>query len=170
MTVPQRALVIFGVLMTACALLPVKASPLGVPLLTARSLTAQSQGDAAGDSGAAVPSERDIKTVLRAIKDAWRDYAPCEPHKTCDVYFESYGVALTFNDGTIVPFAHVQRLAASGRDCIVNARAALDRGDRGLAVQWVMASYPHDDAFRAWLGDHPDTVVAALQRCCERGS
>jgi hypothetical protein len=77
-------------------------------------------------------------------------------------------VALTFNDGSIVPFAHEQRLKASAHDCIVNARAALERGDRGLAVQWVMASYLRNDAFRSWIGDHPDTVVAALQRCCDK--
>jgi hypothetical protein len=115
-----------------------------------------------------VVSEHDVKVILTEIREAWRTYSPCEPHSACDAYFESYGVALTFNDGTIVPFSHVQRLAASGHDCIVNAHAALDRGDRALAVQWVMASYQHNDAFRAWLGDHPDTVVAALQRWKER--
>ncbi len=129
---------------------------------------AHAQSDStAQDSGQAI-SERDIKTILAEITSAWRNYDPCVPHSACDAYFESYGVALTFNDGTIVPFAHVQRLMASGHDCIVNARAALERGDRGLAVQWVMASYNHQHAFRAWLGDHPDTVAAALARCCER--
>lgn len=152
MTAPQRALAIFGVLIAVSTLLPARA-----------------QSDAAATGGAAVVSERDVKTILTEIKDAWRDYAPCEPRKSCDAYFESYGVALTFNDGAIVPFAHVQRLGASRHECIVNARAALEHGDRGLAVQWVMASYPHNDAFRGWLGDHPDTVLAALQRCCERG-
>jgi len=109
-------------------------------------------------------SEGDITTVLREMRSAWSDYAPCEIHRICNAYFESYGVALTFNDGAIIPFAHVQRQLASAHDCIVNARAALERGDRGLAVQWVMASYVHEDAFRAWMGDHPDTVLAALQR------
>jgi hypothetical protein len=129
---------------------------------------AQAQSDTTAGSSDAAVSERDIKTILIELKAAWRDYAPCEVHRICDAYFESYGVALTFNDGAIIPFAHAQRLLASAHDCIVNARAALERGDRGLAVQWVMASYMHDDAFRAWLGDHPDTVLAALQRCCER--
>jgi hypothetical protein len=147
MTVSPRAFAILGVLIAAAALAPA---------------TAQS------DSTAAVVSERDIKTVLTEIKAAWRDYAPCDRHKTCEAYFESFGVALSFNDGTIVPFAHMQRGLASGHDCILNARAALERGDRALAVQWVMASYQRDDAFRAWLGDHPDTVVAALQRCCDK--
>ena len=147
MTLQLRALTTLGVLIATCALSPAKAQ---------------------GDSDAAVVSERDIKTILTEIKSAWRDYAPCEPHRVCDAYFESYGVALTFNDGTIVPFSHVQRLGISAHECIVNARAALDRGDRALAVQWVMASYQHEDAFRGWLGDHPDTVIAALQRCCER--
>lgn len=139
MTVFRRALATFSALMIAFALSDVHAQ-----------------------------SESDIKTILIDLKSAWRDYAPCEIHRICDAYFESYGVALTFNDGTIIPFAHVQRLTASAHECLVNARAALERGDRGLAVQWVMASYTHDDAFRSWMGDHPDTVLAALQRCCKR--
>ncbi len=129
---------------------------------------AHAQSDSAASGSSQPVSERDIKTILVEIASAWRTYDPCVPHSACDAYFESYGVALTFNDGTIVPFAHVQRLMAAGHDCIVHARAALERGDRGLAVQWVMASYNHQDAFRAWLGDHPDTVAAALARCCER--
>jgi hypothetical protein len=151
MTVFRRALATLGALTIASAL-----------------SHAQAQSDSTAKSSDAVASERDIKTILIELKAAWRDYGPCEVHRVCDAYFESYGVALTFNDGTIIPFAHVQRLLASAHDCLINARAALERGDRGLAVQWVMASYMHDDAFRSWLGDHPDTVVAALQRCCER--
>ncbi len=151
MKVFLRALAISGVLTAIFALSPAHA---------------QSDSTAAG-SGQEI-TERDIKTVLAEITSAWRNYDPCVPHSACDAYFESFGVALTFNDGAIVPFAHVQRLMASAHDCIVNARAALERGDRGLAVQWVMASYNHQDAFRAWLGDHPDTVIAALARCCER--
>ncbi len=151
MKVFLRALAISGVLTGIFALSP-----------------AHAQSDStAAESGQPI-SERDIKTVLVEITSAWRNYDPCVPHSACDAYFESFGVALTFNDGAIVPFAHVQRLMVSAHDCIVNARAALERGDRGLAVQWVMASYNHQDAFRAWLGDHPDTVIAALARCCER--
>src|SRR5690242_18681249 len=107
MTVFRRALATFSALMIAFALSDVRAQ-----------------------------SESDIKTILIDLKSAWRDYAPCEIHRICDAYFESYGVALTFNDGTIIPFAHVQRLMASAHECLVNARAALERGDRGLAVQW----------------------------------
>jgi hypothetical protein len=150
MKLPLRALASLGVLMAAGAL-----------------STAKAQGDSTSNSDTAV-SEHDIKTVLTEVNSAWRDFARCEPRKACDIYFESYGVALTFNDGSIVPFAHVQRLGISAHECIANARAALDRGDKALAVQWVMASYLHNDGFRMWLGDHPDTVVAALQRCCDR--
>jgi hypothetical protein len=151
MTVPLRALAISGALTLVCALSP-----------------ANAQGDSTSQSTDSGVSEKDIKTVLIELRAAWRDYAPCEPHSVCDAYFESYGVALTFNDGSIVPFAHEQRHKVSAHDCIVNARAALERGDRGLAVQWVMASYLRNDPFRSWIGDHPDTVIAALQRCCDK--
>jgi len=151
MTVSLRALAISGALTVVCALSPVNA-----------------QSDPASKSSNSGISEKDVKTVLVEIRSAWRDYGPCEPHSVCDAYFESYGVALMFNDGSIVPFAHEQRLRASAHDCIMNARAALERGDRALAVQWVMASYLHMDAFRSWIGDHPDTVVEALRRCCDK--
>ena len=151
MTVSLRALAVSGALTIACALSP-----------------ANAQGPSASKSDDPTLSERDIKTVLVEIQAAWRNYGPCEQHRICDAYFESYGVARTFSDGSIVPFAHEQRLKASAHDCIINARAALDRGDRALAVQWVIASYLHDDSFRAWLADHPDTVVAALRRCCDK--
>ena len=59
-----------------------------------------------------------------------------------------------------------QRLTASQHDCIVNARDALDRGDKALAVQWVMASQMQEPLDRNWLGDHPDAVIEALRQCC----
>jgi hypothetical protein len=151
MTVFLRALAISGALIVVGALSP-----------------ATAQSDSVSKTSEPGVSEKDIKTILVELRSAWRDYGPCEQHSICDAYFESYGVALTFNDGSIVPFAHEQRLKASAHDCILNARAALERGDRGLAVQWVMASYLHNDAFRSWIGDHPDTVVAALRRCCDK--
>jgi hypothetical protein len=124
------------------------------------------KGDGAAKSDHTAIPERDVKTILSVLVSEWRDFDKCDRKKLCSVSFESYGVALTFNDGTIVPFAHMQRNTASPHDCIVNARAALAGGDRGLAVQWVMASYLHDVTFRNWLADHPDAVVAALRRCC----
>jgi hypothetical protein len=110
--------------------------------------------------------DADLKKALSAVKSSWRDYAQCERAKLCSVDFESFGVGLTFNDGTIAPFAHAQRLSASGHDCILNARAALERGDKSMAVQWVMAAQLQEPLTRNWLGDHPDAVLAALQRCC----
>jgi hypothetical protein len=143
-----RALAMCGALATAAVLPPALAQIEGAP-----------------QSAAAVQA-RDVKTAASEILSAWHNYGQCDNTKICSAYFESYGVALTFNDGTIVPFSHTQRLTASAHDCIVNARAALARGDRGLAVQWVMASYLHDALFRNWLADHPDAVISALHGCC----
>jgi hypothetical protein len=161
MRVSLRALAIFGALAIASAL----------SSAVAQNESAAQTGDAAksdviANTGGAAVQDRDVKAALAEIISAWHDYGPCNRAKSCSLYFESYGVALTFNDGTIVPFAHTQRLAASAHDCIVNARTALASGDRGLAVQWVMASYLHDILFRNWLADHPDAVIAALHRCC----
>jgi hypothetical protein len=109
-----------------------------------------------------VPGE-DLKKAASEIRSSWRDYDKCTRSKVCSSYFESFGVGITFGDGEIVPFAHVQRLTASRHDCIVNARDALDRGDRGMAVQWVMASQMLEPLDRNWLGDHPDAVLEALR-------
>jgi hypothetical protein len=126
---------------------------------------AQIAGPAPTVSGAAIP-DADLKQALSEVRAAWRDYEKCARSKMCSAYFESFGVGITFNDGTIVSFAHVQRLTASRHDCIVNAHDALDRGDLGMAVQWVMASQMQEPLDRNWLGDHPDAVIAALRRCC----
>lgn len=123
-------------------------------------------GSGTTKTGGGAVQERDVKTALSEMTSAWHDYVRCNRPRSCSVYFESYGVALTFNDGTITPFSHTQRLAASGHDCIVNARAALAHGDRGLAVQWVMASNLQDLLVRNWMAEHPDAVIAALNRCC----
>jgi hypothetical protein len=110
-----------------------------------------------------IPDE-DLKKATSEIRRAWHDYDKCTRSKVCSSYFESFGVGITFGDGEIVPFAHVQRLTASRHDCIVNARDALDRGDRSMAVQWVMASRMLEPLDRNWLGDHPDAVLEALRR------
>jgi hypothetical protein len=122
---------------------------------------------AAGDAppaNDAVP-QSDVKKALSEIKLSWRNYDRCDRSRFCSDYFDSFGVGLTFNDGLIAPFTHTQRLTASAHDCIVNARAALERGDRGMAVQWVMAAEPSITR-RTWLGDHPDAVIDALHHCC----
>jgi hypothetical protein len=160
-----RALAISSALISLLALSPAVAQD---PAPARKPAPAQNPPDADGakSADAAGVSERDVKTVLSELIAAWHNYDQCDRKKVCSASFESYGVALTFNDGTIVPFAHMQRQRASAHDCIVKARDALARGDRGLAVQWVMASYLHDDAFRNWLADHPDAVIAALHNCC----
>jgi hypothetical protein len=121
---------------------------------------------AAAPASAAAPiPSADIKKAIYQIRKGLRSYAPCDdrtPH--CSGNFESFGVALTFSDGTMVPFAHEQRIKQSGHVCIVNARDALARGDRALAVQWVMAAHMDDPLTRNWLGDHPDAVLEGLRR------
>ena len=124
---------------------------------------AASLAPATGASTAvSVPGE-DLKKAASEIRGSWRDYDKCTRSKVCSSYFESFGVGITFGDGEIVPFAHVQRLTASRHDCIVNARDALDHGNRGMAVQWVMASQMLEPLDRNWLGDHPDAVLEALR-------
>jgi hypothetical protein len=110
-----------------------------------------------------IPAD-DLKKAGSEIRASWHDYDKCTRSKVCSSYFESFGVGLTFGDGEIVPFAHVQRLTASRHDCIVNARDALDHGNRGMAVQWVMASQMLEPLDRNWLGDHPDAVLEALRQ------
>lgn len=149
------ALAISSALIAAVALSPAVAQNIA---------PAQSTAPAKGTDS--IVPEHDVKEVLSEVILAWHNFNPCDHTKLCAESFESYGVAITFNDGTIVPFSHVQRLRISAHDCIVLAREALGRGDRGMAVQWVMASYLREDAFRNWLADHPDAVIAALQRCC----
>jgi hypothetical protein len=81
----------------------------------------------------------------------------------CAAWFSSFGTALTFNDGTLAPLAHEQRLSLSGHDCIQRARAALHEGNRALAVQWVMAAHLNEPLIRNWLADHPDAVLEGLR-------
>jgi hypothetical protein len=111
-------------------------------------------------------TDSDVKKALAEIKVSFRDYGPCVRASQCAVYFDSFGVGLTFGDGSIAPFAHTQRLNASAHDCIVNARASLAHGDKPMAVQWVMAARLDDPGMRNWLGDHPEAVLEALRHCC----
>jgi hypothetical protein len=148
-----RALAIAGALTTMAALCP---------------LTAQSDVADAGDDAPrrAVVSDADVKKALTEIRTSWRDFNTCDRSDVCSAYFDTYGVAITFGDGSIAPFSHLRRRTLSAHDCIVNARAALEQKDRGLAVQWVMASQAVHPQLRAWMGDHPDAVVEALSHCC----
>jgi hypothetical protein len=148
-----RALAIAGALITMAALFP----------LTAQSDAADTGGDAPRQ---AVVSDADVKKALTEICSFRRDFNTCDRSDVCSAYFDTFGVALTFGDGSIAPFSHLRRRTLSAHDCIVNARTALEQKDRGLAVQWVMASQAEHPQLRAWMGDHPDAVVEALSHCC----
>src|SRR5690349_15994171 len=154
MRAPLRALAIAGALMMAAA----------GPVL-AQYETAAPAKDAPSAAVAAVPAG-DVKKALAEIRESWRDFNGCDRQNLCGVYFDSFGVALEFNDGTIAPFAHERRHLLSAHDCIIKAREALDHGDRGLAVQWIMAAKELNPPVRAWVSDHPDAVVEALHQCC----
>ena len=176
-----RVLAISGALAVAAALSPAigqteapaptnSASPAADSAQTANPAQAADSaptGSAAppvsSESSTPIPAD-DLRKALSEIRSSWREFEKCSRSKVCSDYFESFGVGITFNDGTLVPFAHVQRLKASRHDCIVNARDALDRGDRAMAVQWVMASRMLEPLDRNWLGDHPDAVLEALRR------
>jgi hypothetical protein len=108
-------------------------------------------------------SKADLRKASSRVHRAYRKDVPCRDVARCAVYFETFGAALTFNDGTIAPFAHEQRLERSGRGCIQEARAALSRDDRAMAVQWAMAAYIDDPLTRNWLADHPDAVLESLR-------
>jgi hypothetical protein len=110
-------------------------------------------------------SPDEYKKALKSVRKTWANFNVCD-HAACNIYFDTFGVALSFNDGTIAPLVHERRHLASGHDCITNARQALEHGDKGLAVQWVMAGEIEDLQLRAWMGDHPDAVIEALQHCC----
>ncbi len=145
-----RVLAISGALAVAAALPPAIAQP-------------ESLVPPASTSTPIVIPADDLKQAESEIRASWHDYEKCAHSKVCSAYFESFGVGITFGDGEIVPFRHLQRLNTSRHDCIQNARDAAARGDRGLAVQWVMASQSLEPLDRNWIGDHPDAVLEALR-------
>jgi len=117
------------------------------------------------DARAGAPGDADVKQALQPERAAWRQFEPCVSQDLCNRFFDSFGLALVFADGSTKPFAHVQRLIASGHDCIQKAKSYLAQGEPVLAVQWVLASQS-DVRTRDWLRDHPDAVLEALRRCC----
>ncbi len=112
------------------------------------------------------PSAAEINQATVYVRDAWNDFSHCRRPSACSSYFDSFGVAIPFADGSIAPFAHAQRLSATSRDCIKTAKTYLEQGDRSLAVQWAMAARLENARVRDWLGSHPDAVLEALRRCC----
>jgi hypothetical protein len=124
---------------------------------------ANATGAAASASASTPVPKADIRKAISQIRRAWSSNALCSDTVRCAAYFSSFGTALTFGDGTLVPLAHEQRLSLSGHDCIQHARAALHEGNRALAVQWVMAAHLYDPLIRNWLADHPDAVLEGLR-------
>lgn len=116
---------------------------------------------AAGASSVVIPSA-DLKKAISILRRSTRDYAACTHVKTCSAYFDSFGVAFSFADGTIAAYSHEQRGQISGHDCVVKARNALSGGERSLAVQWMMAAQA-DILNRNWIADHPDAMLEALR-------
>ena len=118
-------------------------------------------GSAAGEPAVAIP-KADLKKAISILRRSTRDYAACTRVKTCSAYFDSFGVAFSFADGSIAAYSHEQRGQISGHDCVVKARNALNGGERSLAVQWMMAAQA-DILNRNWIADHPDAVLEALR-------
>jgi hypothetical protein len=112
----------------------------------------------------AEPAAADVAVALSYIKAAAADFTHCRRASACTTYFETFGVAIPFTDGSVVPFSHVQRLTATARDCIKKAKALQEQGDRSLAVQWAMAARLENPRVRDWLGSHPDAVLEALRQ------
>ena len=107
---------------------------------------AHSQTPASGPAAAATPEPQisapaaaEVAAATVYIEQAWKDFAHCRRASACNEYFESFGVAISFGDGSIAPFSHIQRLTATSHDCIKTAMAYLHQGDKSLALQWAMA-------------------------------
>lgn len=148
-----RALAAAGALMVAAGVAPAAAEQ------------SQAPADVSAPATNTPPpvSKADLRKASSRIHRAYRKDVPCRDVTRCAIYFETFGAALTFSDGTIAPFAHEHRLERSDRGCIQEARAALARDDRAMAVQWTMAAYIDDPLTRNWLADHPDAVVEGLR-------
>jgi hypothetical protein len=122
-------------------------------------------GDApAGAQQAVAAPAADVAQALAYLKSAAADFTNCRRASACYVYFDTFGVAIPFADGSIVPFSHVQRLTATSRECIKKAKVLEEEGNRSLAVQWAMAARIENRSVRDWLGNHPDAVLEALRR------
>jgi hypothetical protein len=108
--------------------------------------------------------QTDVAQAVAYLKSAAADFTNCRRASACKVYFDTFGVAIPFADGSIVPFSHVQRLSATSRECVKKAKALEEEGNRSLAVQWAMAARIENRAVRDWLGSHPDAVLVALRQ------
>jgi hypothetical protein len=118
----------------------------------------------AAQSQTPIASPSDVTQAAAYLKTAAADFTNCRRASACKTYFDSFGVAIPFADGSIVPFSHVQRLSATSRECVKKAKALEEEGDRSLAVQWAMAARIENRTIRDWLGSHPDAVLEALRQ------
>jgi len=122
-------------------------------------------GSGAGADGDRANGDRaDVVQAATYLKSAAADFTNCRRASACKIYFDSFGVAIPFADGSIVPFSHVQRLSATSRECVKKAKALEEEGNRSLAVQWAMAARIENRTIRDWLGNHPDAVLEALRQ------
>jgi hypothetical protein len=108
--------------------------------------------------------QTDVVQAAAYLKTAAADFTNCRRASACKAYFDSFGVAIPFADGSIVPYSHVQRLSATARECVKKAKALEEEGNRSLAVQWAMAARIENRTIRDWLGNHPDAVLEALRQ------
>jgi uncharacterized phage infection (PIP) family protein YhgE len=117
----------------------------------------------AGAQQAVAGPSADVAQAIAYLKSAAADFTNCRRASACYIYFDTFGVAIPFADGSIVPFSHVQRLTATSRECIKKAKVLEEEGNRSLAVQWAMAARIENRSVRDWLGNHPDAVLEALR-------
>jgi hypothetical protein len=110
--------------------------------------------------------ELDRNQVTGPMNQAWHDRFRCMPVDVCNSYFDSFGVALVFADGSTHPLEHLRRGDTSGHDCLKRAKDYLARGDRIRAVEWAIASQTSAKV-RDWMLDHPDEVLELLHDCCK---
>jgi len=113
----------------------------------------------------AAAQQVDRSQVVKHMNAAWHDRFRCMPVDFCSSYFDSFGVAIVFADGTASPFEHEQRGETAGHNCIKLAKSYLAKGDRGRAVQWAIASQT-SVYVRDWMREHPDEVLELLRGCC----
>jgi len=104
----------------------------------------------------------DDDEALKHVVWAWNDSGPCKRTALCATYINHVGIS--FKDGDLGIAVKIQRLTTSAHDCIANAKEAKRKGNRALAVEWVMASQIHNEPVKRWLRDHGDAVLAALDR------
>jgi len=140
------------------------AGMLAVALATAAQSQAPSSDQAPAPAANANGDRADVVQAATYLKSAAADFTNCRRASACKIYFDSFGVAIPFADGSIVPFSHVQRLSATSRECVKKAKALEEEGNRSLAVQWAMAARIENRTVRDWLGNHPDAVLEALRQ------